>query len=106
MTTEIPDHKRAGLYAIIVSIIAIASVIVFSENYCGAESLHNNSVFQWLLTCLYIDVYEELPGAFDGIKIQPPAKYFLLACLAPLSVGILWYLNALQLPRILQRREK
>ena len=91
-------NKRFGAVAIATSIVLAVASIVFSENLCYAGSPSSESWVTLALVCLRVNVYEEMPGSLVGEHFYLPTKYLLLACVALLAVGTLWYLGALPVP--------
>ena len=91
-------HKRVGLLTMAISMILVVALIIFSESLCYAGTPPAESLVTWLLVCLRINVYEEIPGNQFADHIYLQTKYFLLPCVALFLLGAWWYLGALPVP--------
>jgi len=84
----IERNKKIGAVAIAVAIIVALAAVVFSENICYLAG--DVPTLKWLLVCLRVNLYEEIPGNEFSDHIYLPTKYILLACATLFAVGILW----------------
>lgn len=97
------SHKKVGMCAMVVSVLLALASVVMSESLCPFDSPLSGSTLQWLLICLQINVYEDVPGNSFAAHLYVPTKYALLACALLFAIGGLWHRGALPVPAVLNR---
>jgi len=91
-------HKRLGTVAMALSVVLLLACIVISESACSLDSPYEQSLVKWLLICLRVVVYEDIPGNEYSNHLYIPTKYLLLTFVATFAIGALWYRGVLAVP--------
>lgn len=91
-------HKKLGTITMALSAVLALASFVFSTSGCYAGTTNDESMVRWVLFCLRVVVYEDIPGNEYADHLYLPTKYLLLACAGIFAVGVLWYRNALPMP--------
>ena len=81
-----------------ISIVLAFASVVFSESVCYAGSPADASFVKWLLVCLRVTLYEEIPGNEFAPHLYLQTKYLLLVSVSLFLLGMLWCKGVLGVP--------
>lgn len=87
-------HKKLGMIVMVLSMVFLLLFIALSESICYGDF----SGMHYVITCLYISLFEDIPGNHLTAVISIPLKYLFVFCGLMLGLGFLLYKGAIKAP--------
>ena len=90
-------QKKFGMIVMVASITLATLMFAMSERtHCYGDL----SGIYYVMNCLSLVFFEDIPGNEYSALINFPLKYALVFCVASFGAGILWYQGAIKAPNI------
>ncbi len=91
-----PYHKRFGMIIMVASVLLAIIATAFSRDEC----LGSISGFDYVMLCMMLSFFEEIPGNQFSALFKLQTKYIFVFCGLIFGLGFLWYQGAIKAPHI------